>query len=49
MVILRERPYLFLWTDRIPVVLNQKVQIEGGDINLDSPRYPWDLERYYLK
>jgi peptide/nickel transport system substrate-binding protein len=48
-VILRERPYLFLWTDRIPVAFNQKVQAEGAGINLASPRYPWDLERYYLK
>jgi peptide/nickel transport system substrate-binding protein len=48
-VIQRERPYLFLWTDRIPVALSPKVHTDGGEINLASPGYPWNLERYYLK
>ena len=47
-VVADEVPYLFLWADRIPVLLNTKVQADGSDIQLNSPRYLWDIERWYL-
>ncbi len=48
-VIRRELPYLFLWTDRIPVVASPRVRLDGGDIPLTSPRYLWNIERWYLE
>lgn len=48
-IIRREQPYLFLWTDRVPVVLSPKVYVEGGDVPLNSPRYLWNIERWYIK
>ncbi len=48
-VILRELPYLFLWTDRIPTALSPKVHAEGADIRLTSPRYFWDVAHWYIQ
>jgi peptide/nickel transport system substrate-binding protein len=48
-VLMRERPYLFLWTDRIPVALNKQVQSEAGRINLHTPRYLWNIEQWYIE
>lgn len=47
-VIQRELPYLFLWTDRIPVVMSPTIQAGGAAIELDSPRYLWNVERWYI-
>lgn len=44
-----DRPYLFLWTDRMPVLLAEQVASLDGVINLDSPRYYWNIERWYLE
>jgi peptide/nickel transport system substrate-binding protein len=48
-VLQREYPYLFLWSDRISVALNQRVGSEDGPINLNSPRYLWNIERWYIE
>jgi peptide/nickel transport system substrate-binding protein len=48
-VVRRELPYLFLWTDRVPVALSASVRSDDGDIPLDSPRYFWNIERWYLE
>ncbi len=48
-VLVRERPYLFLWTDRIPVVINARVRSAAGTIAIDSPRYLWDVEAWYIQ
>lgn len=42
-------PYLYLWTDRIPVALNQRVTTLDGPVNLATPAYLWDIERWYLQ
>jgi peptide/nickel transport system substrate-binding protein len=43
------KPYLFLWADRIPVALNPKVTTLDGPVNLNTPMYLGDVERWYLK
>lgn len=42
-------PYLFLWADRMPVLLNQRVTTLDGPVALTSPRYYWNIERWYLE
>ncbi len=48
-VIVREHPYLFLWTDRIPVVLNTHVRSEAGTIDLNTPFYLRNVEEWYIE
>jgi peptide/nickel transport system substrate-binding protein len=48
-VLVRERPYVLLWTDTIPVILNTTVKSEDGPIPLDTPRYLWNIEQWYLE
>ncbi len=43
------RPYLFLWTDRIPVALNARVTTLDGPVDLEAPLYFWNIERWYLQ
>lgn len=42
-------PYLFLWADRLSVLLAERVTTLDGPIDLSSPRYYWDVERWYLR
>lgn len=42
------RPYLFLWADRTPVVLRAGVTTLDGPVNLDTPMYLSNVERWYL-
>ncbi len=42
------RPYLFLWDDRMPVALSAAVTTLDGPVDLSSPRYIWNIERWYL-
>lgn len=42
-------PYLYLWTDRIPVALNRRVTTLDGPVNLSTPAYLWNIERWYLQ
>lgn len=44
-----ELPYLFLWADRIPVALSGRVTTLDGPVNLSSPVYMWNIERWYLQ
>lgn len=46
--ILLLRPYLFLWADRLPVVCNQRITTLDGPVNLSTPNYFWNIERWYL-
>ncbi|HEX6288565.1 MAG TPA: peptide ABC transporter substrate-binding protein [Herpetosiphonaceae bacterium] len=48
-ILAREHPYLLLWSDRIAVLLNERVTSEDGAIPLDTPRYLWNVERWYLR
>ena len=48
-VLAREYPYLLLWSDQIPVVLSDRVKSQDGEIMLDTPRYLWNVERWYLE
>jgi peptide/nickel transport system substrate-binding protein len=43
------RPYLFLWADRIPVALDARVTTLDGPIDLNSPMYLGNIERWYLR
>jgi peptide/nickel transport system substrate-binding protein len=42
-------PYLFLWDDRLPVALSATVTTLDGPVDLSSPRYLWNIERWHLK
>lgn len=42
------QPYLFLWADQVPVVLSPQVTTLDGPVNLDTPLYLWNIERWYL-
>jgi peptide/nickel transport system substrate-binding protein len=44
-----ELPYLLLWADRLRVALNPQVQTLDGPVDLDSPLYLWNIERWYLQ
>jgi peptide/nickel transport system substrate-binding protein len=44
-----ELPYLFLWVDRFPVALNNRITTLDGPVNLASPLYLWNIERWYLE
>lgn len=41
-------PYLYLWADRMPVALNEQVTTLDGPVDLASPRYLWNIERWYF-
>jgi peptide/nickel transport system substrate-binding protein len=43
------KPYLFLWADRIPVALNSQVTTLDGPIELNTPMYLWNIERWHFK
>ena len=47
--VLELKPYLFLWADRISVGLNSKVTTLDGPVNLNTPMYLGNVERWYLK
>ena len=47
--IVEQRPYLFLWADRIPIALNQRVTTLDGPVDLNTPMYLENIERWYLK
>ncbi|MEI7772430.1 MAG: peptide ABC transporter substrate-binding protein, partial [Chloroflexales bacterium] len=41
-------PYLFLWDDRLPVALSNTITTLDGPVDLSSPRYLWNIERWHL-
>lgn len=43
------KPYIFLWADRIPVVVSERLTTLDGPIDLNTPFYLWNIERWYLK
>ncbi len=47
--IVAARPYLFLWADRIPVALGARVVSLDGAVDLNTPMYLWNIERWYLR
>jgi peptide/nickel transport system substrate-binding protein len=47
--IVDQRPYLFLWADRIPVALSPRVTTLDGPVDLNTPMYLRNIERWYLK
>jgi peptide/nickel transport system substrate-binding protein len=42
-------PYLYLWNDQMSVVLSNKVSSLDGPVNLATPMYWWNVERWYLE
>jgi peptide/nickel transport system substrate-binding protein len=47
--IVEQRPYLFLWADRIPVALSPRVTSLDGPVDLNTPMYLGNIERWYLR
>lgn len=43
------KPYLFLWDDRLPVALNPHVTTLDGPVDLSTPMYLGNIERWYLQ
>lgn len=43
------KPYMFLWADRVPVALSGRVTTLDGPVNLNTPMYLGNVERWYLK
>jgi peptide/nickel transport system substrate-binding protein len=43
------KPYIYLWDDRIAVALNAHVTTLDGPVNLATPMYLNNLERWYLR
>ncbi len=48
-VLARELPYLLLWTDQIGVAINERVASEDGPLPLNTPRYLWNVEQWYIQ
>lgn len=46
--IAEQLPYLYLWADRIPVALNRRISTVDGPVDLASPMYFWNIERWYI-
>jgi peptide/nickel transport system substrate-binding protein len=44
-----QKPYLFLWADRIPVLASNTLTTLDGPIDLNTPIIFWNVERWYLK
>ncbi|MGB9737587.1 peptide ABC transporter substrate-binding protein [Chloroflexus sp.] len=44
-----ELPYLYLWVDRTAVVLATRLYTLDGPIDLSTPRFLWNIERWYLQ
>jgi peptide/nickel transport system substrate-binding protein len=42
-------PYLFLWADQLPVLLSPGVTTLDGPVNLNTPMYLRNIERWYLR
>ena len=47
--IVEELPYLLLWTDRMPLLLTERMMTLDGPVLLSSPNYYWNIERWYLQ
>jgi peptide/nickel transport system substrate-binding protein len=47
--VLQERPYLYLWADRLAVVANARITTLDGPPSFDTPLYLWNIERWYLE
>ncbi len=47
--IVEQRPYLFLWADRIPVALSPRLTTLDGPVDLSTPIYLGNIERWYLR
>lgn len=47
-IVATERPYLFLWSDAIPVVVSTQLRRAGGAFELSNAQYLNDVETWYL-
>lgn len=41
-------PYLYLWNDIVPVVLSTRITTLDGPVDLTTPTYLWNIERWHL-
>lgn len=48
-IIATSQPYIFLWADRVPVVLNTQLRSTQGDIRLDTPNWLQGVQYWYLQ
>jgi peptide/nickel transport system substrate-binding protein len=44
-----QKPYLFLWANQLPVALSTTITTIDGPVDLSTPMYLWNIERWYLK
>lgn len=42
------QPYLFLWADQVPVAGSARLMTLDGPVNLNTPNYFWNIERWYV-
>jgi peptide/nickel transport system substrate-binding protein len=42
-------PYIYLWADQIPVLLRPQLTTLDGPINLNTPNYLWNIERWFFQ
>jgi len=42
-------PYLYLWVDRTAVIVDTRLHTLDGPIDLTTPRYLWNIERWYIR
>lgn len=42
------KPYFYLWSDKTTVTLSPHVTTLDGQIDINSPAYLWNIERWYL-
>ena len=42
------KPYFYLWSDKTTVALSPRVTTLDGQIDINSPAYLWNIERWYL-
>ncbi|MBC8163123.1 MAG: peptide ABC transporter substrate-binding protein [Roseiflexaceae bacterium] len=42
------KPYLYLWSDRVQTALSPSVATLDGPVDLKSPLYLWNIERWYI-
>ncbi|MBA3946192.1 MAG: peptide ABC transporter substrate-binding protein [Herpetosiphonaceae bacterium] len=48
-IVVRDRPYLFLWANRIPMVMSTRIKQLKGEVNLGTPNYLNTVEQWYVE
>ncbi len=48
-IVVHDHPYLFLWANRIPVVMSTHIKQLKGEVNLGTPNYLNTVEQWYVE